>query len=423
MTQQHEIKENIERMILVAVEVPGSPFPAEESLDELEELARTAGAVVVGKVIQKLERFNPSTYMGKGKIDEVKELVWETDATGIITDDELSPAQINNLSDAFEVKVMDRTMLILDIFVNRATTREGMLQVELAQLRYSLNRLTGMGKSLSRQGGGIGTRGPGEKKLETDRRHVRDRIALLNRELKHIKQHRDLIREKRKDNVAIVTLVGYTNAGKSTILNTLTGADVLAENKLFATLDPTSRGWTLSNGKEIVLTDTVGFINKLPHHLTKAFHSTLEEAVFADLLLHVIDSSSNHMEMQLEVVHNTLSHLGVDDYPTVTVFNKIDIEEPYIKPTRYEPEAIVKISATNGKGLDELEQVIIDFFQKQSTEINIVIPYNNGQVLEQIRTKGQLISEEYVEDGIQIKAYVNAALLGQIEKQLGCKIN
>ena len=295
-------REAEERVILVAVR-KSDKENTEQSLDELCELASTAGAVTVARVIQNLDNFNPATYIGKGKIDEIKELIIEYDATGIICDDELSPAQMNNLSDALEIKVMDRTLLILDIFAGRANTNEGKIQVELAQLRYRSSRLSGLGNALSRLGGGIGTRGPGETKLEMDRRIIHERIGQLKHELEAVVTHRELTRSQRsRSNIPVVAIVGYTNAGKSTLLNTLTGAGILAENKLFATLDPTTRGLELESGQQILLTDTVGFISKLPHHLVEAFKSTLEEAVYADIILHVVDASNPAMDSQMYVV-------------------------------------------------------------------------------------------------------------------------
>ena len=288
-----------ERVVLVGVQTDDHDN-VEESLDELKELASTAGAVTVGRIIQNRESVHPGTYIGKGKIEEVRALVYAMDATGIICDDELSPAQLNNLERELDCKVMDRTLLILDIFAARAITSEGKIQVELAQLRYRSARLVGLRESLSRLGGGIGTRGPGEKKLEMDRRLIKNRIAQLNRELREVKRHRELTREQRtKNRIPVVAIVGYTNAGKSTLLNTLTGAGVLQEDQLFATLDPTTRSRKLPSGQEILLTDTVGFIRKLPHHLIDAFKSTLEEAKYADLILHVVDASNPQMDEQM----------------------------------------------------------------------------------------------------------------------------
>ena len=300
-----------ERVVLVGVQT-GDNDNVEESLDELEELASTAGAVTVGKIIQNREAVHPGTYIGKGKIEEVRALVYAMDATGIICDDELSPAQLNNLERELDCKVMDRTLLILDIFAARAITSEGKIQVELAQLRYRAARLVGLRESLSRLGGGIGTRGPGEKKLETDRRLIRTRISALKQELSQVEKHRELIRSSRaRGNMKTAAIVGYTNAGKSTLLNKLTGSDVLSEDKLFATLDPTTRLLNLKDGQQILLTDTVGFIHKLPHHLVEAFKSTLEEAKYADYIIHVVDSSNPQAEMQMYVVYETLRELGV----------------------------------------------------------------------------------------------------------------
>ena len=301
-----------ERVVLVGVQT-GDNDNVEESLDELEELASTAGAVTVGKIIQNREAVHPGTYIGKGKIEEVRALVYAMDATGIICDDELSPAQLNNLERELDCKVMDRTLLILDIFAARAITSEGKIQVELAQLRYRSTRLIGM-RNLSRQGGGIGTRGPGEKKLETDRRLIHQRIGQLKKELEDVKRHREVTRQQRgKDHALTAAIVGYTNAGKSTLLNRLTGAGILAEDKLFATLDPTTRSFTLGDGQQILLTDTVGFINKLPHHLVEAFKSTLEEARYSDIVLHVVDCSNPQMDMHMHVVKETLRELGITD--------------------------------------------------------------------------------------------------------------
>ena len=293
-------------------------------MDELEELVKTAGATVVGRMIQNLEHASSATYIGSGKVEELKDLIWETEATAVVCDDELTPAQYKNLEDELDVKVMDRTLIILDIFAGRAKTAEGKIQVELAQLRYRSTRLIGM-RNLSRQGGGIGTRGPGEKKLEVDRRLIRERISQLKRELEDVKRHREVARQQRQRNqIPVAAIVGYTNAGKSTLLNRLTGAGVLEEDKLFATLDPTTRAYILPDGREIALVDTVGFIRKLPHHLIEAFKSTLEEAVLSDVLIHVIDSVSEERENQIKVVENLLSELGCDGKPIISVFNTTD---------------------------------------------------------------------------------------------------
>ena len=308
-----------ERVILVGVQLSDGD-DTQASLDELQELADTAGAVTVGRIVQNREKPHPGTYLGKGKIEELKELIWETEATGIICDDELSPAQLNNLSSLLDAKVMDRTLIILDIFANRATTREGKIQVELAQLKYRAARLVGLRDSLSRLGGGIGTRGPGETKLEVDRRRVHDRISWLKGELKDVERHREVTRQKRMDNhVPVVAIVGYTNAGKSTLLNTLTDAGILAEDQLFATLDPTTRTLELPGGESVLMTDTVGFIRKLPHHLIEAFKSTLEEAKYADIILHVVDCSNPQADTQMHVVYETLKSLGVNDKVMITL--------------------------------------------------------------------------------------------------------
>ena len=324
MAELIELKEIEEKVILIAVST-GDGTDVSASLDELEELVKTAGAAAVDKIIQNRERIHPGTYLGKGKIDEIRERIFELGATGVVCDDELSPAQMRNLEDALQIKVMDRTMVILDIFAARATTSEGKIQVELAQLRYRSARLVGLRSSLSRLGGGIGTRGPGEKKLEMDRRLIHDRISILKEDLEAVKRHREVARQQRdKNHMPVAAIVGYTNAGKSTLLNRLTGAGILAEDKLFATLDPTTRNLSLPGGQQILLTDTVGFIRKLPHHLIEAFKSTLEEAKYSDIILHVVDCSNPQMDIQMHVVYETLRELGVTDKVMVTVFNKID---------------------------------------------------------------------------------------------------
>ena len=398
-------REAEERVILVAVR-KSDRENTEQSLDELCELASTAGAVTVARVIQNLDNFNPATYIGKGKIDEIKELIIEYDATGIICDDELSPAQMNNLSDALEIKVMDRTLLILDIFAARANTNEGKIQVELAQLRYRSSRLSGLGNALSRLGGGIGTRGPGETKLEMDRRIIHERIGQLKHELEAVVTHRELTRSQRsRSNIPVVAIVGYTNAGKSTLLNTLTGAGILAENKLFATLDPTTRGLELESGQQILLTDTVGFISKLPHHLVEAFKSTLEEAVYADIILHVVDASNPAMDSQMHVVYDTLEKLGAGDKPIITAFNKIEIAGNKVLKD-FKADKTVNISALHGDGLTELKDTIEEVLRESKIYIEKTYSYTEASKISLIRKYGQLISEEYVAEGIEVKAYV-----------------
>lgn len=407
-------REAEERVILVAVR-KSDRENTEQSLDELCELASTAGAVTVARVIQNLDNFNPATYIGKGKIDEIKELIIEYDATGIICDDELSPAQMNNLSDALEIKVMDRTLLILDIFAARANTNEGKIQVELAQLRYRSSRLSGLGNALSRLGGGIGTRGPGETKLEMDRRIIHERIGQLKHELEAVVTHRELTRSQRsRSNIPVVAIVGYTNAGKSTLLNTLTGAGILAENKLFATLDPTTRGLELESGQQILLTDTVGFISKLPHHLVEAFKSTLEEAVYADIILHVVDASNPAMDSQMYVVYDTLEKLGAGDKPIITAFNKIEIAGNKVLKD-FKADKTVNISALHGDGLTELKDTIEEVLRESKIYIEKTYSYTEVSKISIIRKYGQLISEEYVAEGIEVKAYVPTEIYDKVK--------
>lgn len=413
MTSWYQEEQIQERVILVAVGT-GQESPV-ESLDELEELAATAGALTVGRVIQIREAIHPGSYIGKGKITEVLQLIEETEATGIICDDELSPAQLRNLELSLETKVMDRTLLILDIFAARATSSEGKLQVELAQLRYRLARLVGLRSSLSRLGGGIGTRGPGEKKLEMDRRYIKDRIAQLNRELKELKTHREVTRSKRSEQkLPVAAIVGYTNAGKSSLLNRLTGADVLAEDKLFATLDPTTRKLTLESGQEILLTDTVGFIQKLPHHLIEAFKSTLEEAKYADILLHVVDASNPRAEKQMFTVYETLRSLEVSDKIIVTLFNKQDaLTEPVVLRD-FQADKSLGTSVKTGQGLEELKGLLEEILQNRQIYIERLYPYDQAGVIARIRKYGTLISEEYEAEGIYVKAYVPRELYGQL---------
>ena len=406
MAEMIELKQVKEKVILVGVSTDDHD-DTEKSLDELEELASTAGAVTVGRVVQNLSQIHPVTYVGKGKLDEIKDLLWETEATGIICDDELSPIQLGNMEDALNTKIMDRTLIILDIFANRASTNEGKIQVELAQLKYRQSRLVGLGKSLSRLGGGIGTRGPGEKKLEMDRRLIKGRIAQLNRELKDVKRHREVTREQRSRNqVPVIAIVGYTNAGKSTLLNTLTGADVLEEDKLFATLDPTTRNLKLPSKQEVLLTDTVGFIRKLPHHLIEAFKSTLEEAKYADSILHVVDASNPQMDEQMYIVYETLMNLEVKNKPVITAFNKQDKVDGEVILRDFKADHVVNISAKTGEGLENLQNVIEEVLREQKILIEQLYPYADAGKIQLIRKYGELLEEEYREEGIFAKGYV-----------------
>lgn len=404
-----ELKQDKERVILVGVELPGEES-MEDSLSELSELATTAGAETVGRVIQNREQVHPGTYVGKGKIEEIKDLLWELEATGIICDDELSPAQMKNLQDELNVKVMDRTLLILDIFAARASTSEGKIQVELAQLRYRSARLVGLRESLSRLGGGIGTRGPGEKKLETDRRLIRTRISALKAELAQVEKHRELIRGKRtRGNLKTAAIVGYTNAGKSTLLNTMTGAGILAEDKLFATLDPTTRVLELKDGQQILLTDTVGFIRKLPHHLVEAFKSTLEEAKYADYIIHVVDASNPQAELQMHTVYETLRELGATGKKIITLLNKQDqVQGEALRDFR--ADYTVKCSARTGEGLEELKDVLAKLLAESQIYLEELYTYKEAGKIQIIREYGSLLSEEYREDGIFVKARVPAEI-------------
>ena len=409
-----DLSDKTERVILVGVQ-ENDGDDTEESLQELAELAKTAGAEVVGTVIQKRERIHPGTYVGKGKIDEIRTLLNALDATGIICDDELSPVQMNHLQQELESKIMDRTLLILDIFASRAVTKEGKIQVELAQLRYRAVRLVGLGSSLSRLGGGIGTRGPGEKKLEMDRRLIKERISQLKKELEHVKKHRELLREgRKKDRVMTAAIVGYTNAGKSTLLNTLTDAGVLSEDKLFATLDPTTRLLELDGGQRIYLTDTVGFIRKLPHHLIEAFKSTLEEAKYADVILHVVDASNPQVEEQMFIVYETLRELGVKDKTIVTLFNKQDRLAGNEILRDFKADYVLKISARTGLGLDELKNTLEKILIGNQIYIERVLDYKDAGMLQLVRKYGQLIEDKYTENGIEIKARVPKDIYGRL---------
>lgn len=398
-----------ERVVLVGV-ATGPGDDTVQSLEELEELGQTAGALTVGTVIQNREKMHPGTYVGKGKIEEIRALVEQTHADTVICDDELSPAQLRNLTDVLGARVIDRTVLILDIFAKHASTNEGKLQVELAQLRYRASHLTGSYGELSRLGGGIGTRGPGEQKLEMDRRLIKERITVLKRELEQVKRTRELTRKKRQENTTpVVAIVGYTNAGKSTLLNYLTGAGVLSEDKLFATLDPTTRKLETEEGEQMLLTDTVGFIRKLPHHLIQAFRSTLEEAKYADMILHVVDASNPDMDAQMFTVYETLQKLQVGDKPIVTAFNKIDrfddLEEQVIlKDLR--ADAVVSISAKYGQGVPQMLDKLSQILKESKVLIERTFGYEQGSLVASLRDLGQVIEEQYRDDGIYVKAYV-----------------
>ena len=411
--QFYDFKEIEERVILIGVQT-GEDEDVAASLDELEELARTAGAVTVGKVIQNREAVHPGTYIGKGKIEEVAALMRAVDANGVICDDELSPAQMNNLERELDCKVMDRTLLILDIFADRAVTSEGKIQVELAQLRYRAARLVGLRESLSRLGGGIGTRGPGEKKLETDRRLIRNRISALKAELAQVEKHRDLIRGKRaRGSLKTAAIVGYTNAGKSTLLNKLTGAGILAEDKLFATLDPTTRVLELKDGQRILLTDTVGFIRKLPHHLVEAFKSTLEEAKYADYIIHVVDASNPQAEVQMHIVYETLRELGATGKKTITLLNKQDrVPELQIRDLR--ADYVIKCSARTGEGLDEFKDILGKILAEGQVYLEELYDYREAGKIQIIREYGTLLSEEYKENGIYVRARVPAEIFRKV---------
>ena len=403
-----------EQVILVAV-CERDLDETQSSLDELEALAETAGAVVLEKVVQSRERRHPGTYLGKGKLEELKARILELGADGIICDDELTPAQIRNMENILDTKIMDRTLVILDIFAARAATREGKIQVELAQLRYRATHLIGTGKSLSRLGGGIGTRGPGETKLESDRRVIHDRISRLKKELEDVCRHREVARQQRsKNRVPVAAIVGYTNAGKSTLLGTLSGSDIYAEDKLFATLDPTTRSIALSRGEELLLTDTVGFINKLPHHLIDAFRSTLEEAKYADMILHVVDGSNPEHEAQMATVYRTLDALQVGDKPVLTLFNKCDAGSPAL-PRDPRAGGVLRISARTGEGLEELTDKLGDMVRGRKLYIEKLFPYAEAGRIQQIRRQGTLMSEEYRDDGLFVAACVPAELAAKLK--------
>ena len=432
----YEMEQIDERVILVGIDT-GNEDAANRSLDELSELAKTAKAAVVGRLIQPRESAHPGTYIGKGKLTELKDLIWETDATGIICDDELTSAQLGNLEEELSCKIIDRTLLILDIFAARAVSGEGKIQVELAQLRYRASRLAGLGRSLSRLGGGVGTGGPGEKKLEMDRRLIRERISRLKKELKDVEKHRELIRTQRKQSgLKVAALVGYTSAGKSSIENALTNAGILEDAMLFSTLDTTTRSLVLDNTQEILVTDTVGFIRKLPHHLVEAFKSTLEEAKYADIIIHVVDASNPQMEEQMYVVYETLQELGVQDNPqmdeqmhvvydtlrqlgaadrpVITLFNKQDKLESAGSYRDFQAEYSIPASAKTGEGLAELKKALLEIVRREQIYVERLYDFSEASKIQLIRSRGQLLSEKYVPEGIEVKAYVPKDIYGKV---------
>ena len=416
----YETKEEIQSFILVGVDVDRAAISAEDSLDELAELLAAAGGEEAGRVIQKMEAINSRTYVGSGKVQEIKTLLAATGAHGIICDDELTPAQLKNLSDLLDTKIIDRTLLILDIFSQRASTKEGKMQIELAQLEYRLTRLTGLGTELSRQGAAVGThtRGAGETKLEMDRRHIRARMDMLRSQLKDVVKQRELIRTQRKKNqVPIVALVGYTNAGKSTLFNRLTSSGVLEEDKLFATLDTTTRKCELPSGRSVLFVDTVGFIHKLPHNLVKAFRATLEEAAYADILLHVVDASHENAELHMQVTYDELMDLEAADKPIMAVLNKQDlIEEPVPLSMPYGAEAVLRISALEPEGVQKVLEAVDLQLDKIDTVVEILLPYAQGGLSSSLHQEGQIIEEEYRDNGIYIKARLKDRYLQMVEK-------
>lgn len=404
-------EKHLTRAILIGADT--GEYDAESSMDELAELAQTAGAEELARVIQKREAYEAATVIGEGKLAEVRELCGSLSAELLIFDCELTASQIRNVEDETDVRVIDRTMLILDIFAGRAVSREGKLQVELAQLKYRLPRLMGIGASLSRLGGGIGTRGPGETQLETDRRHSRRRIDKLSAELKELEERRGFTRTRRKkDSVQVGAIVGYTNAGKSTLLNLLTGAGVLAEDKLFATLDPTARSIELPDGRSLLLIDTVGLIRRLPHHLVEAFKSTLEEAASADIIIHVCDAADPEAAEKAEVTLKTLADLGAAEIPVVTVLNKCDLLAEHIP----ENSTTVKISAKNSQGIDRLLQVIAANLPETAERMKLLLPYDKAGYTAKLRENGKVFSEEYTENGVLVDALVDQMLITQMEQ-------
>lgn len=406
MSEIDHLRKEKEKVLLVGVQLDGEAA-IEASLEELGELAKTAGAEVAGIVTQAREALHPAFYVGKGKLQELKELLWETEAAGIVCDDELTSVQLRNLEEELQCKVIDRTLLILDIFASHAVSSEGKIQVELAQLRYRASRLAGTNTALSRLGGGIGTRGPGEKKLEVDRRRIRERISRLKKELKDVEKHRELVRAQRKSSgIKVAALVGYTSAGKSSVENVLTHAGIIEDEMLFSTLDTTTRVLDLDKKQKILLTDTVGFIRKLPHHLIEAFKSTLEEAAYADIIIHVVDASNPQMETQMQVVYETLQELGIQGKPVVTLFNKQDKVGVPGETRDLRADYSIPCSARTGQGMEELKRTLSEIIRRDHIYIERLYSFEEAGKIQLIRKKGQLLSEEYEADGIAVKAYV-----------------
>lgn len=406
-------EEKITRALLVSVDTGG--YDAEASLAELFELVKSAGAEPVAAVTQNLARPETGTYVGTGKLKEIAEICEQSEIDLLVFDCELSPTQIRNIEAETDTRTIDRTTLILDIFALRAKSKEGKLQVELAQLKYLLPRLSGKGIALSRLGGGIGTRGPGETKLETDRRHINRRIEALKDELAEVEQHRSMLRKRReKDGVITCAIVGYTNAGKSTLMNYLTDAGVLAQDKLFATLDPTSRALKLPSGVTVMLIDTVGLVRRLPHHLVEAFRSTLEEAAQSDIILNVCDASSDEARTHMQVTTDLLDSLGCGDTPIITVLNKCDLLEEEGFPQDF--NSYVKISAKNGTGIDELLKAIDDNLPVRVKRVSLLVPFSDAGIVAEIRNKATLISEDYVAEGIKVDAIVDEMIYARVSK-------